>query len=320
MIEDENDGYISDQTLESLYNNYLYGYLIGYEIYLIDKYTNVLDIYTIARSLKPINNSYDVSPIINICYFGDTHVKNITYFFTQIMKGYDIIFERPYKQQEITRCINIETYININDHIELLNDYRQQENLNSLGDSFRKKKQDKRKIEALSRLKNAMKEKDLNSLADSFQKKQQDKRKILAFETLKKTRISPPRISPPHVFFPENLNKERCMCINKSNGKRCENKQKTGLDYCGVHKTCKQPVQPQREPVQRHREPPQRDREPVQVQLQTKPIQRQREPLQKQTEEICLCTNKSANKRCLNRAKPGLQFCGVHRNCSKFFN
>jgi uncharacterized membrane protein YheB (UPF0754 family) len=91
MIEDENDGYISDQTLESLYNNYLYGYLIGYEIYLIDKYTCVLDIYTIARSLKPINNSYDVNPIINICYFGDTHVKNITYFFTQIMKGYDII-------------------------------------------------------------------------------------------------------------------------------------------------------------------------------------------------------------------------------------
>jgi hypothetical protein len=133
------------------------------------------------------------------------------------------------------------------------------------------------------------------------------------------------------------------MCINKSNSKRCENKQKTGLDYCGIHKKCKKPVeQLQREPVQREpvqrepvqrqilqrqilqrqilqREPVQKQREPIQRQpIQREPVQKQREPLERQ--EICLCTNKTANKRCVNRAKPGLEFCGVHRNCSKFWN
>ena len=84
-----------------------------------------------------------------------------------------------------------------------------------------------------------------------------------------------------------NRKEEICLCMNKSKGKRCENKAKPGLDFCGIHKNCEDKFQRQPSP---------------QTQINRK-------------EEICLCMNQSKGKRCENKAKPGINFCGIHRKC-----
>jgi len=56
----------------------------------------------------------------------------------------------------------------------------------------------------------------------------------------------PPRPLPvrqpsPHIE-PSNIRRQEqiCLCINKSKGKRCENKAKLPSEFCGIHKNCKE--------------------------------------------------------------------------------
>jgi len=111
-----------NEKISKLYQYYKDGTLHRYKMYMMLKYTLLLDLYTLSRSFKVLNKSKDVNPMINICYFGELHIEHITYFLTKILKGYDIIFEK--KNKESMRCVNIETNVDLDYHINLLNTYR----------------------------------------------------------------------------------------------------------------------------------------------------------------------------------------------------
>ena len=102
------------------------------------------------------------------------------------------------------------------------------------------------------------------------------------------------------------MNLEKCLCTNASTKQRCTYKTKPQSDFCGIHKNCK-------DKVQRPPSPPQR--QPSPLQRQPSPLQRPPSPQINRKEKICLCMNQSKGKRCENKAKPGLDFCGVHRKC-----
>lgn len=136
------DVFDKTEIMQKLYNNFIDGSLTKYAIYQLKKNSVILDIYTIARSLK----STDVNPIINIFYFGNQHIENITYFFTEIMNGYDIIFENRISSNTI-RCIDIKPYIDLDLVINSLYQYRR----NSLSSSFHKRKQEKSYMRFLDR-------------------------------------------------------------------------------------------------------------------------------------------------------------------------
>ena len=55
----------------------------------------LMDIYTILRMFKKTDLSVNhVKPYYVYCYFGSYHIKNMVYFFTQILDWYDIIINK----------------------------------------------------------------------------------------------------------------------------------------------------------------------------------------------------------------------------------
>ena len=92
--------------------------------YIVKTSSVVLDLYTFCRSLKYTKklNDKEPVPILDICYFGDNHVKNMVYFLTNITKFYDIVYYH-YDNND-SRCLQIEKDIHLDDILMSLKEYR----------------------------------------------------------------------------------------------------------------------------------------------------------------------------------------------------
>ena len=77
-----------------------------------------LDLYMLSRTFK---NPYgNINSFINISYFGDTHVKHIKYFLTEIMGQYNIVFSKNERREN--RCIEFKKNIDLD---KIIQEYKQ---------------------------------------------------------------------------------------------------------------------------------------------------------------------------------------------------
>ena len=69
-----------------------------YKNYLLNIETIKLDMFTFAKSFTRMLDSTPDSqpPIINMCYFGNLHIQNMTHFITQILNSGSLIRENAY--------------------------------------------------------------------------------------------------------------------------------------------------------------------------------------------------------------------------------
>jgi hypothetical protein len=110
--------YETDETKFSIDENETtyFVYLITKCFYeLLSLSTFITDVYTILRIFK---EEVAIKPYFVYCYFGDTHIKNLLYFFTNIRNDYKIIIE---KKSSKSRCIKFEP----NEYIENSREIRQ---------------------------------------------------------------------------------------------------------------------------------------------------------------------------------------------------
>ena len=98
---------------------------------VIPRESILLDLYTFCRSLKYTKNilptKKDPLPILDICYFGDEHTKNIAYFLTDITGMYDIelyLMLTTDSNDNINRCIRIEENIDLDNIVNKLKEER----------------------------------------------------------------------------------------------------------------------------------------------------------------------------------------------------
>jgi hypothetical protein len=113
------------------------------DTYIVKTSSVVLDLYTFCRSLKYTKklNDKEPVPILDICYFGNNHVKNMVYFLTNITEFYDIVYYHYddsinyyddsidyYDSQDyydnINRCLQIEKDIHLDDILMSVKEYR----------------------------------------------------------------------------------------------------------------------------------------------------------------------------------------------------
>ena len=112
-IENFNDHIINLQNILGTYKKNISGQLL---------YLNsaLLDLYFLARTFKIPEGSEKT--FISIGYFGQVHIDNITYYLTDIMKEYDIVYSIGDKfikiKSNVKRCIEIDKYIDLQSIID----------------------------------------------------------------------------------------------------------------------------------------------------------------------------------------------------------
>ena len=86
---------ITAKEIDELKEMYASNEYIIYKNYILNIGTIKFDMFTFAKSFTRMLNPTPDSqpPIINICYFGNLHVQNMTHFITNIL-GYSQVFEK----------------------------------------------------------------------------------------------------------------------------------------------------------------------------------------------------------------------------------
>jgi hypothetical protein len=117
--------YTRDDLIDSIYDAY-YEELSDIPFLLLNNISSdiiltiisvFLDLYYITRMLKVPYKSKNAE--LSIGYFGFTHVENITYFLTNILKIYEVTskVDMTYIKKEPKRCIVFEEYIDLDNII-----------------------------------------------------------------------------------------------------------------------------------------------------------------------------------------------------------
>jgi hypothetical protein len=80
----------------------------------------LLDLYFLARTFKIPEGSEKT--FISIAYFGQFHIGNITYYLTDILKEYDIVYSTGEQceknKSKVKRCIEINEFIDLQSIID----------------------------------------------------------------------------------------------------------------------------------------------------------------------------------------------------------
>ena len=86
---------ITAKEIDELKEMYASNEYIIYKNYILNIGTIKFDMFTFAKSFTRMLNPTPDSqpPIINICYFGNLHIQNMTHFITNIL-GYSQVFEK----------------------------------------------------------------------------------------------------------------------------------------------------------------------------------------------------------------------------------
>jgi hypothetical protein len=119
----------TDSIIDIAYLQKQWPYLKYYRTTLIKKTSILPEIYTLCRSFKYLDSEGD-KPILNILYFGDSHIQNILHFLTKITHLYDSTtvqyFDKNIDNYDtVSRCIEIKNDIDLN---EILSNVRKPKN------------------------------------------------------------------------------------------------------------------------------------------------------------------------------------------------